>query len=215
MTNSASTWFTSPPPAPGKQQTDFPKAFLSVSRTEFYGQDAEHQPLELTIKVRQDDHTYADGVLPDTIHGHAFIVGPAGSIASQVVPAGKDIQSNTVLPAFDGWTGLFNGDGMVYRLDFHTTLNQTETGKAWLMTRFVKPPAFYADELTFSKALVEAAMLAEAATLENTAAKPAAKLKFKNLGMTRTSPILGYCSQINTAFLPMPFDDGAAAVGHQ
>jgi hypothetical protein len=193
MTISVSPLSASPSTASQKQQTDFPKAFLSVSRTEYYGQDAEHQPLELTIKVRQADGTYTEGVLPETLQGHVFIIGPAGSIASPKVTPDNAIsvlpeqQTDTVLPAQNGWTGLFNGDGMVYRLDFHQTLNQNGVGKAWLVTRFVKPPAFYADKLTFSDKSFE-------------------QFKFKNLGVTRMSPILGDCSQINTAFLPMTFE---------
>ncbi|HEY9622672.1 MAG TPA: carotenoid oxygenase family protein [Crinalium sp.] len=191
MTSSTSHLPTSPAIASSSVQTDFPKAFLSVSRDEFYGQDAEHQPLALTIKVRQSDNTYTNGTLPADMQGHVFIVGPAGSIASPVVTPEDDpaialpSTENAVLPSKDGWTGLFNGDGMVYRLDFHKTQGHDTPGHAQLVTRFVKPAPFFADKLTFEA--------------------NDARLRFKNLGMTRTSPVLGYCSQINTAFQPLTF----------
>lgn len=183
----------------------FPRAVLSVSREEFYGQDPQHQPLELTIR---DGKTGKETQLPNDLQGHVFIIGPAGSVAS--CPVKKDCKDKSVvhlteddkddfvvLPSNDGWTPLFNGDGMVYRLDFHKTLQidrpekggqehlfKEETGKAWLTTRLVKIPSFYADKIT-------------------NICYP--QLQFRNLGFTRFSLQLGFCSQINTAFLPMKF----------
>ena len=42
---------------------------------------------------------------------------------------------------------LINGEGMIYRLDFHHNpyLPSPEIGKAWMATRIVKTPDHYAD----------------------------------------------------------------------
>ncbi|WP_017663461.1 carotenoid oxygenase family protein [Baaleninema simplex] len=152
----------------------FPKAVLSTSRAEFY--DA---PLELSIYD-------ADGnpaSIPEDLQGHVFIIGPVGSVDSICL----DDDPTVVLPSGDGWTPLINGDGMVYRLDFHRTTTTHETGKAWLATRLVKPPSFYADELTRSPN------------------SPYRALRFENLGVSRFSLTLGLCHQLNTAFVPVRF----------
>lgn len=174
-----STHPTEPATSPEAERQDkpgFPRAVLSVSREEFYGQDPQHQPLELTVR---DGKTGAETQLPDDLQGHVFIIGPAGSVASP--PASQDGKDKSVvLPTQDGWTPLFNGDGMMYRLDFQQTPQQQEAGKAWLTTRLVKIPSFYADEITHTSY---------------------PQLQFSNLGFTRFSLRLGFCNQVNTAFL--------------
>jgi Retinal pigment epithelial membrane protein len=183
---------TSPEPE-RQEKPGFPRAVLSVSREEFYGQDPQHQPLELTVR---DGKTGTETQLPKDLQGHVFIIGPAGSVASP--PASQDEKDRfVVLPTQDGWTPLFNGDGTIYRLDFHEvrggsgfssrsisdkTPQKQEPGKAWLTTRLVKIPSFYADEITHTSY---------------------PQLQFSNLGFTRFSLRLGFCNQVNTAFLSM------------
>jgi len=150
---------------------NFPRSILSVSQEEFYGQDSAHQPLELTIK---EGLTEREVELPLDLQGHVFIVGPAGSVDSEECKDSKYV----VKPTSDGWTSAFNGDGMIYRLDFGE-------GKASLSTRLVKTPCYYAD----------------AATHNN----PDYGFKFRNFGLARLSLHLGFRNRLNTAFLPMRF----------
>jgi carotenoid cleavage dioxygenase-like enzyme len=97
------------------------------------------------------------GKLPREIAGHVFVVG--------------------AVPFRDG-SPLFNGDGMVYRLD----LGDGATG-AKLKTRVMKTPCYYADIATRGNASHE----------------------FVNLGMIRMSGSFGARNELNTAF--MPFDN--------
>lgn len=144
----------------------FPRAILSVSREEFYGQDCDREPLELTIK---DGKTGEETQLPDDLQGHLFIIAPAGSVDS---PQISKSQLETVTPSKNGWIPVLNGDGMVYRLDFYEvrggtggepprplkcrrgsglksrsisdkTPQKEKSGKAWLATRLVKTPSYY------------------------------------------------------------------------
>jgi hypothetical protein len=120
----------------------FPKAIFSASREEFYGQDARHQPLKLTVKKGL---TEEEANLPDDLQGHVFIVAPVGS------PDSKKLDGEIVEPCADGLTSLFNGDGMIYRLDFHQTQTDPDsdiiqqTGNAWLASRIAKTPDYYLD----------------------------------------------------------------------
>jgi len=161
----------------------FPKSILSVSREEFDGRDAEHQPLKLTVKKGISKEEVK---LPPDLQGHVFIISPVGSVASVSVSRknNKDVngcqdEDNydaklTVLPSKDGWTPLFNGDGMMYRLDF-------ENGDAHLMTRIIKTPCYYADEATHN-------------------CEEYKNLKFEDVGITRLSlKSLGVRNQVNTA----------------
>jgi Retinal pigment epithelial membrane protein len=188
----------------------FPKALMSASREEFYGQDDEHHALPLTIKIKTA-RGYEPGKLPDDLQGHVFIIGPVGSVSSPSAPRSANDPPQpsdryTILPTQDGWTPLFNGDGMIYRLDFHKTpiapalLNPSDRiqpgkepvmhsyiaapGSAWLATRLSKPPDFFADALSHDQF-------------------PA--LQFQPLGLVRFSPRLGFAKQINTSFLPVTF----------
>jgi hypothetical protein len=195
-------------PATFDHQAHYPLAIMSASREEFYGQTPEHRPLPLTVKVRQADGSYIEGNLSEDIQGHVLILGPVGTVVSPPAPREPGVPPDpadlhTVLPTENGWTLLFNGDGMLYRLDFHKTpaiatpppdpanaeLNDDTSvqhlpGKAWLTTRLMKIPAFYADQL---------------------AATEYPQLRFWDLGLTRLSPRLGFISQLNTAFLPVQF----------
>lgn len=151
----------------------FPRSVLSVSRDEFGNKednpDAKNLPLKMNVK---------DGNLPLDLQGHVFIVAPVGSIDS---PDDKGHPTNsTVYPSSDGTTPLYNGDGMIYRLDF----DNLEAG-ALLAARVVKPPCYYADAATDK-------------------CRNYQKLKFKNYGITRLGS-LGVRNQLNTAFVPLKF----------
>jgi hypothetical protein len=169
----------------------FPKAIFSASREEFYGQDARHQPLKLTVKKGL---TEEEANLPDDLQGHVFIVAPVGS------PDSKKLDGEIVEPCADGLTSLFNGDGMIYRLDFHQTQTDPDsdiiqqTGNAWLASRIAKTPDYYLDAAIQKKLDSEPNSIWE-------------KLKFRNWGLARFSIEFGSRNQLNTAFLAMRFPD--------
>lgn len=98
-----------------------PKSIMTASREEYYGQDADHQPIELTVKK---------GALPADIHGYWFIDVPVGSVG----------QGEEVGPG----EPVFAGDGMIYQIDF----SQAAEGTAILKTRLTTPPSFIADKVT-------------------------------------------------------------------
>lgn len=151
----------------------FPRAFMSVSREEL-------SHVSLTIK----DAAGNDAALPLDLQGHVFINSFAGTAASPPPddqPAGA-IPEATVMPAASGITALFDGDGMVFRLDFHQAPGQSrKTGKGLLTSRLIKPPAFFADKIT----------------QENPKYKD---FEFLDMGISRVS-ILGACNQLNTALV--------------
>ncbi|MGB7415066.1 MAG: carotenoid oxygenase family protein [Thermosynechococcaceae cyanobacterium] len=143
----------------------FPQSILSVSREEL-------SDLPLTIKKGL---TEEEAQLPNDLTGHVFIIGPAGSIPAGVV---SDEDLRTIKPAKDGWTPLFNGDGMIYRFDFGQ-------GAAQLKTRLVKPPCYYADLATQTDAQYR-------------------DLQFQNVGISRMAwNSLGVRNQLNTALVPV------------
>lgn len=107
------------------------------------------------------------GEIPQDIHGHVFIVAPVGSIDSGGIP-------------YPDGSPIFNGDGMIYRLDFDTA------GQVKVRSRLTKPPCFYADRATREGSKYQ-------------------QYRFRTLGMGRFSFQLGLRNQLNVAFLPMKF----------
>lgn len=152
----------------------FPQTVVAVSREEFT------RPIELTVM----DAAGNTATLPDDLTGHYFMISPVGSVNSATVE-GDD---KTVWVSKDGWTALYNGDGMVYRLDF-------AGGAARLKTRIVKPPCYFADR----------------ATADPDNYDRYHPLKFYNLGISRGSfNKLGIRNQLNTAFVPFKLQDDAS-----
>ncbi len=141
------------------QPVPFPEASMTVTRTEVTN-------IELNLVDEKDK-------IPEDLCGHVFIMGPVGSVDC--------CNSNsTIFPSGDG-TSLFNGDGMIYRLDFGNLNNQIK-----LTTQIVKTPCYYADAAS-------------------TPGTKYANLGFFNLGLARFSPILGFRNELNTAFIPFKF----------
>ena len=140
----------------------FPKSVLTVSRQEF-------DQLVLTVKKGDSDEEVS---LEPGLHGYVFIVGPAGSVDSPVVDVAKKI----IQPTQDGFTPLYNGDGLLQRIGF-------EEGQARLTTRIARTPSCIADELSDEKYPL---------------------LKFKNLGITRAST-LGVTTQLSVTLTPFRF----------
>ncbi|MEG4056013.1 MULTISPECIES: carotenoid oxygenase family protein [unclassified Microcoleus] len=144
-------------------KSHFPQAMLSVSREEF---DA----LQLTVK---QGLTEISTELPPDLTGYVFIVGPAGSVDS---PPKKPNSPHIVDPSTNGWTPLYNGDGMLYRIGF-------ENGKAHLKTRIAKPLSYWADKYTYENSNY-------------------ANLGFKDFGIARASLALGVTSQLSVTLTP-------------
>lgn len=145
-----------------------PKTIVAPSREELI------EPIELNIRNSAGDTV----ALPDDLQGHFFIVSPVGSPNSSLVSEADSV----VWVTKDGWTPIYNGDGMVYRFSF----NQ---GKATLNSRFVKPPCYYADLATGDQ--------------NNDHYQD---LGFQNLGISRLSiNKLGIRNQLNTNFVPFKF----------
>lgn len=116
-------WLSNPQ---DRNAANFPRAILSVSR-----QECDRLPL--TIKRGLSDDP---GQLPDDWQGRLFVISPVGDLDSDTIG-----DTPVVLPSANGWTPLFNGDGMVYRLDFDSP------GATW-SAKIVKTPCYYADRAT-------------------------------------------------------------------
>ena len=151
----------------------FPRSIFSVSQEEFI------TPIELTVRDGNGNKT----TLPLDLHGHFFILGACGSPQSPTI----DGENQVIWTNKDGWTPVYNGDGMVYRFSF-------DGGNASFKSRLVKPPCFYADRATADDAKKEIYQ----------------GLSFQNLGMSRVSlNKLGTRNQVHTAFVPfkLPEDE--------
>jgi len=124
-----------------------------------------------------------EGELPPELYGHAFYIGPAGCASLQPL-SGTPADTLIVNPSSDG-TPLFNGDAMIYRLDF----DQAQTNRTVRLTSAIaKTPCFYTD----------------LATLKGS---DDASLGYANHGLARLSLSLGFRNEVNTAFLGMKFSE--------
>lgn len=153
---------TTPAPNPTTASPHFPKSVLSVSRQEFD---------RLTLTVKRGT-TNEDTTLEPGLHGYVFMVGPAGSVDSPLVDPAKKI----VQPTQDGFTPLYNGDGLVQRIGF-------ANGQAHLTTAIARTPSYLADELSHAQY---------------------PSLTFNNLGITRAST-LGVTTQLSVTLTPFRF----------
>ena len=149
----------------------FPQTIVTISREEFV--DA----VALTIRDSQNKPTK----LPVDLKGHLYVVSPSGSPDSSKVEGDDQV----VWVTKDGWTPIFNGDGLVYRVSF-------EEGSSSLKSNLLKPPCYYADLATSNQVNRDYYQ----------------DLAFKNLGISRISfNRLGSRNQLNTAFLPFRLPD--------
>ncbi|MEM9510535.1 MAG: carotenoid oxygenase family protein [Cyanobacteria bacterium P01_E01_bin.35] len=152
----------------------FPQTVVTASREEFL------EPIQLTVRDAQDNKT----TLPDDLQGHYFLVTPVGVPNSTKVDPDREV----VWVSKDGWTALYNGDGLVYRLSF-------DGGDANLKSRLMKPPCYYADLATSKE--------------ENS--EKYQGLGFSNIGISRGNlNSLGIRNQLNTAFVPFKLADDAS-----
>ena len=141
----------------------FPESMLSASACEL---------TDITLQV-------VNGAFPPDLYGHLFIVAPIGSVSSGGLPNPSG-------------THIWNGNGLVYRLDFPALDRTDELPAVKLKTRLVKPPCYYADKAT----------------------RPGSRYnhyQFLDCGLARFSPTLGMRNELNTAFLPLRFSGEAQA----
>ncbi|NJL53549.1 MAG: hypothetical protein HC930_17790 [Hydrococcus sp. SU_1_0] len=111
-------------PSEPRSLSKFPLTIVAVSREEFI------DPIELTIRDAKGNQA----ILPNDLQGHYFLISPAGLPDSAKIAGNEQVVWTTK----DGWTPIYNGDGIVYRFSFGN-------GGCTLKTRLVKPPCYYAD----------------------------------------------------------------------
>ncbi|MGP1387252.1 MAG: carotenoid oxygenase family protein [Thainema sp.] len=147
----------------------FPQSMLILSRT-------EHDRLPLTV----------EGTLPGDLQGHAFVIGPAGSLTNAPIPG-----TPLLRPTEDG-TPIFNGDAMIYRLDFDAAATES---RVYLTNHLAKTPCYYTDQATLPGQLQQ-------------------HLGYNNHGLARLSVFCGFRNEVNTALIPMQFseDDGTRLI---
>lgn len=122
-----------------------------------------------------------EGSLPVDLYGHAFFVGPGGALDSQ--PCGD---RGLIHPSYDG-SPLFNGDPLLHRIDFRHDEN-TGFVSAFLTSRIPHTPCFYTDQAC----LVDPEWN---------------HCSYDNYGLARLSFTLGFRNQVNTAPIPLYFND--------
>lgn len=219
----------------------FPRAALTTSR-----QEHSSLPLEVCVPKgtlsedipRPDcpefftSDYWESGKLPKDLHGHLFVAGPVGSFESRPPQSDEDDGSAAVVeddetavaiendgeiaPAQGGFVSLLNGDGMIYRLDFHVKPDTgsddpsvpskvkpdtqsdappEEREQVWLSCNLVKTPDYKLDEALYTDS-------------QGKCKRYSSVLKFFDIGLARMSPLLGSRNSLNTAFLPLPCADG-------
>lgn len=151
---------------------NFPSAILTVCRQELNASELE----------------VIEGKLPEDLQGHLFLLASAGFADSKPL-AGTPL----LLPSIDGSPAI-NGDGMIFRLDFHKKVDrdgqQPTPDRVWLSTKIAGTPSQVADRAIFN-------------SQENSQNSEFEQFHFFNLGVARLSEWLGVRNVVNTAWLPM------------
>ncbi|MGV0108069.1 carotenoid oxygenase family protein [Nostoc sp. DSM 114160] len=124
----------------------FPEAAMTASR-----QEISNLPMNVIY-----------GDVPTDLSGHTFIIAPVGSVASGGLPNPNG-------------THIFNGDGMIYRLDW-------QAGQVTVKTKLARTPCYYADRATFKNPTYRSH-------------------QFRDYGLLRFSPSLGLRDEVDIAFL--------------
>ena len=129
------------------------------------------------------------GTLPNDLHGVVFYGSMCGSVNSGGLPFPRNLPNGESNPEFG--TPFVNGDGMVFSMNMETP------GKVFVSSRLMKTPSFYADQATGNDG--------PARNIE--AYK---HFKYENHGLSRMSPFLGARNYVNTALIPVAFDNDSA-----
>ncbi|WP_414545419.1 carotenoid oxygenase family protein [Nostoc sp. CCY0012] len=133
-------------------QPKFPQAAMSASREEL---------TDLPLNT-------ISGNIPEDWSGHVFIIAPVGTVASGGLPNPKG-------------THIFNGDGMIYRLDL-------QPGQVTAKTKLARTPCYYADQATFTHPTYST-------------------YQFQDHGLLRFSSTLGLRDEVDIAFLSFQAQD--------
>lgn len=162
--------FTAPDSHPGSASSPrFPRSLFSVSRVEV------DQALFTVKQGLTDQETHLD----PNLSGYLFIVGPAGSLDSPWDPDHPCLLN----PTRDGYTPLYNGDGMIYRIHF-------DAGQAYLKTKIARSVSYIADEIVHDNPYYP-------------------NLNFENFGIARNSIFLGASTQLSVTLTPIRFEENA------
>ena len=119
------------------------------------------------------------GTLPTDLQGHVFVNSVAGTVNYET-PAPRDWPDGSPCPEHAATNA--NGDGMLYRFDFH------QTGRVDVKSRLLRTPCFHADHATrYGTDYYREG------------------LHFTSKGLTRMHDDLGTRNQVNTALLGFRF----------
>lgn len=130
----------------------------------------------LTHANREEYHhlllEVTSGQLPTDIYGVVYFSSPVGTVESGGLPYSSGQEQGS---------SLFNGDGMILKVDFSTP------GKATVSAQILKTPCYHAD-----------AVVSTVPPGDEYYAKG-----FFNVGISRVSSYLGVRNQLNTAMIPL------------
>jgi carotenoid cleavage dioxygenase-like enzyme len=130
-----------------------------------------------------------EGALPADLSGVFYVVYPVGSVNSGGLPfpqtTGGKYNSEYATP-------IMNGDGMILSVSFDRSQQPS------IKTRLIKPPCFFADYNTRD---------VTSAPAEKKGGAPTNILKFLNFGISRMSMSLGARNLLNTAVIPVRFQN--------
>lgn len=127
-----------------------------------------------------------EGTLPTDLKGVFYMIYPVGSINSNGLPFPENNDDGTRNQEYG--SPVMNGDGMALFLDFNHIHPVAKS-------RILKPPCYYADaSLPYKKSLEQ-------------------KISgFRNWGLSRISVWLGARNLLNTALIPIKFDNSNTAL---
>jgi carotenoid cleavage dioxygenase-like enzyme len=159
-------------------------------------QTSDDTALMYTTRTETDGNLQVyEGTLPADMNGVFYVIYPVGSVNSGGLPFPETIdgQYNN-----EYGTPLMNGDGMILSIRFDG--NQAPA----IRSRLVKTPCYWADYNTR-----DATLKANSTLTSNgkTDGFPLSLFKFLNFGLSRMSMFLGARNLLNTAVIPVRFNN--------
>jgi carotenoid cleavage dioxygenase-like enzyme len=152
-------------------------------------QTSDDKALMFTTRTETDGKLQVfDGILPADLHGIFYVVYPVGSVNSGGLPFPETINGSY---NSEYASPLMNGDGMILSISFDGSQAPA------IKSRLIKPPCFFADYNTRDAS--PASSKKGGTDLSN--------FKFLNFGISRMSMFLGARNLLNTAVIPVRFND--------
>jgi carotenoid cleavage dioxygenase-like enzyme len=153
-------------------------------------QTSDDKALMYTTRTETDGKLEVyQGSLPADMNGVFYVVYPVGSVNSGGLPFPQTINDKY---NSEYATPLMNGDGMILSIRFDGSQNPL------IKSRLIKPPCYFADYNTRDTALQSA---------DKKAGSPENIFKFSNFGISRMSMFLGARDLLNTATIPVRFNN--------